>query len=158
LSKQRISKLQALNEAVIKNTRSFKFSLPWLLLAIALALPACVEQEDTGSASQSMQAAGESAQSAAVSTGQVFVHAYNGAATAVTDSTITARVKTALFNDKLTAHGDIHVGTVAGVVTLEGTAPSRDAADRAEQLAQGTVGVKNVKDDLIVPPAENATK
>jgi hyperosmotically inducible periplasmic protein len=146
------------NEDVIKATRSFKFSLPSLILTIALALPGCVEQEDTGSATQSMQAAGESAQSAAVSTGQVFVHAYNGAATAVTDSTTTARVKTALFNDKLTANGDIHVRTVAGVVILEGTAPSRNAVDRAQQLAQGTVGVQNVKNELALPPASETTK
>lgn len=150
--------MRVANKGVIRATRSFKFSLPWLLLTIALALPACVEQEDTGSASQSMQAAGESAQSAAVSTGQVFVHAYNGAATAVTDSTTTARVKTALFNDKLTANGDIHVSTVAGVVILDGTAPSRDAADRAQQLAEDTVGVKNVKNELTLPPPGETTK
>jgi hyperosmotically inducible periplasmic protein len=132
--------------------RNFKSIVPALFLALAMTLPACVEQDDTGSASQSMRAAGESANDAADSTGQVFVHAYNGAATAVTDSAITAKLKTTLFNDKLTTNGNIHVSTVAGTVTLEGAVPSSDAANRAEQLAQGIVGVRHVTNELTIMP------
>ena len=144
------------NQMVIRITRTLKPIVPALLLTMVMTIPACSERDDTGSASQSMREAGESAKGAAVSTGQVFVHAYNGAATAVTDSAITAKVKTTLFNDKLTMSRHIHVTTVAGVVTLHGAVPSREAASRAEQLAQGIVGVQSVKNELTVMPDGSA--
>jgi len=113
--------------------------LPMLLLALAMAGPALAQ-----SASQSMHEAGESAESA-------LSHAYHGTATAVNDSALTAKVKTALHNDKATTGADIHVATVAGVVTLRGKVASSDVSSRAEKLAQDTSGVKSVNNKLKVP-------
>lgn len=141
----------------MKPTPGLRLIVSALLLTLTMALPACVQQQDTGSASLSMHQAGESAKDAVSSTGQVFVHAYQGAATAVDDSTITARVKTALFNDKITTGADIHITTVAGVVTLDGQVPSSDVAERAAQVVQQTVGVKGAKNALTVVSPGSAT-
>jgi len=103
--------------------------LPTLLLVLAMAGPALAQ-----SASQSMHEAGESAESA-------LSHAYHGTATAVSDSALTAKVKTALHDDKLTTGADIHVTTVAGVVTLRGKVASSDISSHAQKLAQNTTGV-----------------
>ncbi len=113
--------------------------LPMLLLALAMTGPALAQ-----SASQSMHEAGESADSA-------LSHAYHGTATAVNDSALTAKVKTALHDDKVTTGADIHVATVAGVVTLRGKVASSDVSSRAEKLAQDTTGVKGVNNKLKVP-------
>ena len=113
--------------------------LPMLLLALAMTGPALAQ-----SASQSMHEAGESADSA-------LSHAYHGTATAVNDSALTAKVKTALHDDKVTTGADIHVATVAGVVTLRGKVASSDVSSRAEKLAQDTTGVKSVNNKLKVP-------
>jgi osmotically-inducible protein OsmY len=43
--------------------------------------------------------------------------------TAISDTAITAKVKTALHENKITKDADIHVKTVAGVVTLKGAVP-----------------------------------
>ena len=59
-----------------------------------------------------------------------------------------AKVKTALHEDKLTKEADIHVTTVAGVVTLRGTVPSEQIAARAASVTRGTTGVKDVKNHL----------
>lgn len=112
--------------------------LPTLLLTIATAGPALAQ-----SASESMHAAGSSAESA-------VSHAYHGTKTAVSDSALTAKVKTALHDDKVTTGAGIHVTTVAGVVTLRGKVASSDISSRAEKLAQDTTGVKSVKNKLKV--------
>ncbi len=113
--------------------------LPMLLLALAMTGPALAQ-----SASQSMHEAGESAESA-------LSHAYHGTAIAVNDSALTAKVKTALHDDKVTTGADIHVATVAGVVTLRGKVASSDLSSRAEKLAQDTTGVKGVNNKLQIP-------
>jgi osmotically-inducible protein OsmY len=144
-------------DAAVKVMRGSRLILSALVMMMVAAMPACVEQPEAGSASQSMREAGDSAANAASSTGQVFVHAYQSAATAATDSTITARVKAALFNGQLTAAAPIHVTTVAGVVTLDGEVQSTDVAEGAAQLAQATVGVASVRNELTVVPDGRAT-
>ncbi len=109
--------------------------LPSLMLGVALAVPAFAE-----SASQSMKDAGHSATNA-------VSHAWQGTKTAVKDTDITAKVKIALHNDKLTKGHDIHVTTRDGVVTLTGHAPS-EAARRAAKLARETTGVVSVNNDI----------
>jgi osmotically-inducible protein OsmY len=105
--------------------------VPGLLLGVALAGPAFAQ-----SATQSMENAGHSA-------GNAVSHAYQGTKTAVKDTDITAKVKMALHNDKLTTGRDIHVNTHGGVVTLTGHAPEAAAA-RASRLARDTTGVIGV--------------
>jgi hyperosmotically inducible periplasmic protein len=109
------------------------------LLSLAMA-PAAFAQ----SASESMHEAGQSAES-------TVSHVYQGTKTAVTDSALTAKVKTALHEDKITSGTDIHVTTVAGVVTLKGAVPSADVSTQAEKVAQNTEGVKRVKNKLKHP-------
>lgn len=95
------------------------------------------------SASESMHEAGESAESA-------VSHAYHGTKTAAVDTSLTAKVKTALHDDKATSDADIHVSTVASVVTLRGRVASADVSNRAEEIAEHTTGVKAVKNKLKV--------
>ena len=69
----------------------------------------------------------------------------------VDDSTITARVKTALANKEGIGKAlDINVTTYQGTVQLSGFIPSPELADRAATTARGVDGVRAVKNDLIV--------
>ena len=111
--------------------------------AIALIL-ALASSAGAQSASTQMKEAGHSAENA-------VSHAYHGTVTAVDDTTLTAKVKSALHDDKTTKDSTIHVTTVAGVVTLRGTVASGDIADRAQAIAQTTSGVKSVRNKLKHP-------
>jgi hyperosmotically inducible protein len=72
------------------------------------------------------------------------------AVAAVSDATITATVKTKFIADGTVQGMKIDVDTSGGVVTLNGTAPSRAAADRAVALARETNGVARVVDNIRV--------
>ena len=111
------------------------------MLVVSLATAGAVFAQ---SASQSMHEAGESAESA-------VSHAYHGTATAVDDTALTAKVKTELHEDKVTSGADIHVTTVASVVTLRGRVPSSDVLSHAEEVARNTKGVKGVRNKLKTP-------
>jgi osmotically-inducible protein OsmY len=136
----------------MRNVLGSKITVPVLVMGMTVAVP--IYAQDNGSASQSMHRAGESARDAASDAGQMVEHAYHGVATAVSDTAITAKVKGALHENKLTKDADIHVHTVAGVVTLHGTVPSTDAVAAAQQVAQQTSGVKEVKNELTMSPVE----
>jgi hyperosmotically inducible periplasmic protein len=69
--------------------------------------------------------------------------------TFVKDSAITTKIKSKLAADHITSLGKIHVDTDAdGVVWLSGTANSKDAAERAVQIARDTDGVRGVHNSL----------
>jgi hypothetical protein len=72
------------------------------------------------------------------------------AATQVSDSIITTRVKTALFRDAYTSGFEINVNTYRGVVQLSGFVDSADQKRRASELAERIDGVRKVKNDLIL--------
>ena len=72
------------------------------------------------------------------------------AGTAVEDSTITAKVKTALLADPDVKGLKIDVDTKDGVVTLKGTADKPANRDRAVAIAKDTSGVKSVENQLVV--------
>lgn len=93
------------------------------------------------SSSQSMSLAGQDTENAAR-------NAYQGTTTAVKDTSITAKVKVALHDDKVTDSDTIHVDTVAGVVTLSGVVGSTEESERAAQIAQSTNGVRYVVNNL----------
>jgi hyperosmotically inducible periplasmic protein len=95
------------------------------------------------SATSSLKGAGHSAENTASNT-------YDAAKTAVKDTTITSRVKMALHEDKVTHGAGITVDTTAGVVTLSGTAPTKEAAHRAVAVAKKIRGVQSVKDAITV--------
>jgi len=68
----------------------------------------------------------------------------------VSDSSITAKIKGDFVKDKTVGAMDIHVKTHKGIVTLTGTANSRNEADQAVALAKQVDGVSSVQDDIKV--------
>jgi hyperosmotically inducible protein len=67
----------------------------------------------------------------------------------VKDSVITTQVKADLAAKKLSSLVQVSVDTDdRGMVTLSGTVPSRDAADRAVSIARGVKGVTSVENHL----------
>ena len=68
-----------------------------------------------------------------------------GAAVATADSTLQAKVKAALSDQK-----EIIVSANQGIVVLSGTVQSTDAGAKAIQTASAVAGVKEVKSELTV--------
>jgi len=68
----------------------------------------------------------------------------------VDDSAITTKVKGLLANDDFFKSFQISVETYKGVVQLSGFVNSRQAVDKAGQIARSVQGVKSVKNNLIV--------
>lgn len=133
------------------NFRKTTIALPLFAIALAAAPMAFAQDNPTDnppSASADMHAAGSDA-------GDAAENAYHGTKTAVKDTMVTAKVKSALHEDKAIGHNDIHVDTVAGVVTLSGSAPSVQDAQRAQEDAQQTKGVRSVK-NVITVGAQNS--
>jgi osmotically-inducible protein OsmY len=133
-----------------------KVLLPSVVLTFGLVLQASAQSDNAAPASDSMKAAGQSMKHAGSDTAGAAEHAYHGAARAIRDTEITAKVKTALHEDRATEHSDIHVSTSAGIVTLRGRVATADVAMRAVQVAQMKKGVKQVNNELRVSPATMA--
>ena len=68
----------------------------------------------------------------------------------IDDAAITARVKSVLAADRLSNLTRVDVDTTNQVVALNGVVPSREAKDRAEELAKEVRGVKKVQNNLQV--------
>jgi len=68
----------------------------------------------------------------------------------VDDGTITARVKTALLNEKEMDPTHIDVQTANGIVTLTGTVRNKESETKAIAVARGIRGVTDVKSSLRV--------
>lgn len=68
----------------------------------------------------------------------------------IDDTTITARVKTALLQDKDVSGLAINVETFKGTVQLSGFAKSRAEAARAHEIARKVPGVKSVRNDILL--------
>ena len=64
------------------------------------------------------------------------------------DAGITAAIKAGLIRDRDLSALKVDVETHEGVVTLNGVAPDAAARDRAGQIAQGTKGVREVRNHL----------
>jgi len=69
---------------------------------------------------------------------------------AIDDATLTSRVKSAIDSDSNLKSLTINVDTMAGVVTLKGTADTQENRQKAEQIASSVEGVRNVKNELVV--------
>lgn len=69
---------------------------------------------------------------------------------AMDDSLITTKVKSALLADSAVKATDILVQTDKGEVLLSGLVANRSQADRAMQIARNIEGVKSVNDKLTV--------
>jgi hyperosmotically inducible periplasmic protein len=122
-----------------------KTMVPAAVLAVAFAVPVFAQ-----SASESMHEAGQEMESAGTETWHAAENAGKGTVTAVHDTSITAKVKQSLYKDETTKGQDIHVSTTAGVVTLRGSVSSQATATRAQELTEGTKGVKSVNNELAV--------
>ena len=68
----------------------------------------------------------------------------------IDDSVITAKVKSQLANDDFLKSFQISVETFKGTVQLSGFVNSRQAVDKAGQIARSVKGVKSVKNNLMV--------
>lgn len=80
----------------------------------------------------------------------------DGMGAAVSDTAITAKVKTKLMGDDRLKKSDISVTTTNGVVTLEGTATSSKAKSAAGELTKSVEGVKSIDNNLKVPGSSKA--
>ena len=122
-----------------------KTIVPAAVLAITFAVPAFAQ-----SAGESMHEAGQEMKNAGTETWHAAENAGKGTVTAVQDTSITAKVKVNLHKDEATKGQDIHVSTSGGVVTLKGNVSSQAVATRAQELTEGTNGVKSVNNQLAV--------
>lgn len=80
----------------------------------------------------------------------------DGVGAAVSDTAITAKVKSSFVGDDRLKGSHIKVVTTNGVVTLTGSAPTSDSKSAAEELAQTVKGVRSV-DDQVSTPASGGT-
>ena len=141
---------------------ALKILAPSLILGLAMTVPALAQSNapaanTSPSASSQMKAAGENAEQMGSDAAASATDVARGTKTAVKDTAITAKVKTALHQDDQLKNAEIHVSTTAGTVTLRGYVPSLDMAAHAQQVAQQTEGVKNVNNKLKVK-SENSMR
>lgn len=92
----------------------------------------------------------QQAQRIAQTAGKTIDNSVQKATNYVDDSTLTARVKSALLKDETLDSNDISVSTHDGVVTLSGFIASQQMATGAVKIAAQTEGVKSVSDKLQV--------
>jgi hyperosmotically inducible periplasmic protein len=118
---------------------TFLINLTLVALGLAISIPAFAQNKPP--TSQSMHRPGGAAENPAN-------HADQGVQTAVKDTAITAKVKAALRRDNEVGNDNIHVSTIAGVVSLKGAVPTKQAAVRAEEIAHETAGVRCVNNRL----------
>ena len=81
----------------------------------------------------------------AVTSGQETAGAYTH------DKEIQAKIKTALYKDKLVKGTQVEVNSLNGVVQLSGFVDSADAKARAGEIASNTKGVVQVYNNLLLP-------
>lgn len=66
----------------------------------------------------------------------------------IDDTTITTKVKAAIFEEPTLKSAEISVETFKGQVQLSGFVRSKDNIDKAVDVAKGVTGVKSVKNDM----------
>ena len=98
-----------------------------------------------------------SAQSVATSAGKAVDSSLNKVGDFMDDSTITARVKAALIDDKNIRSSDISVKTENKVVTLSGSVDGSGQKDLAVNAAKTVKGVTSVNDQLRVVAEPSAS-
>jgi hyperosmotically inducible periplasmic protein len=135
----------------MKSKNKILTMVPAMVLGIGLAIPAFAQNTSASapvSAGTSMDQAGTDTEGAAK-------NAYTGTATALSDTTITTKVKTAFASGKGIKSNDIHVVTTAGVVTLSGQVQNSRTVARVVAIARNTKGVRGVNNDLQVSPSSS---
>jgi osmotically-inducible protein OsmY len=72
----------------------------------------------------------------------------------IDDTAITAKVKGAFVQDDLVKAMDVKVDTYNGTVQLSGFVENAEQRSRAEQIARGIAGVRDVANNIqLTPPA-----
>jgi hyperosmotically inducible protein len=117
------------------------------IAAAAVAAAGCASQNANEAANTVTRQASNAAGTIANKTSEVAQNLNKAAGPAVSDATVTARVKAKLLADGITG---TTVDTTDGVVTLAGSVASDEQKAKAERDARETDGVKNVKNELIV--------
>ncbi|AIA69472.1 osmotically inducible protein Y [Pectobacterium atrosepticum SCRI1043] len=93
---------------------------------------------------------GQKVERIADTTGAKIDNSANKASGYMSDSAVTAKVKSALLEDKSITSSDISVETSKGVVTLSGFVGSQALSSRAVEIATQVEGVQSVSDKLQV--------
>ncbi|WP_297186973.1 BON domain-containing protein [uncultured Porticoccus sp.] len=68
----------------------------------------------------------------------------------IDDTWITTKVKTALVEDPVVKSSEVNVETFKGVVQLSGFVTSKEAMDKAVDIARGINGVTSVRNDMTI--------
>jgi hyperosmotically inducible periplasmic protein len=118
-----------------------------LAAAVTLAAAGCASQNANEAANTATRQVSNAANTIANKTSEVAQNLNKAAGPAVSDATVTARVKAKLLADGITG---TTVDTTDGVVTLAGSVTGDEQKAKAERDARETEGVKNVKNELIV--------
>ena len=144
-------------------------------LSLALVLSACNKQDDGKTAGQQLDSAIAKTEEAAArakakaqtemaSAGAAVKNATQGAESSgkdmaakagekIDDLTITTTVTAGFAKDPDLSVLKINVDTRNGAVTLNGSAPTEAAREKAATLAKGAKGVNSVDNKLVVKPA-----
>lgn len=83
-------------------------------------------------------------------TGKVIAQQSKAAGQVMTDSEITAKIKSILLNEPGLQSLKITVSTSKGIVTLSGSADTEANADKAIKLSESVSDVKSVKNKLAI--------
>lgn len=152
-----------MNVAQSNTTPSPRLRHVALLSAVvaAMSLAACGREDSTetagervddtvATAEQKTEAAGDRIGEGAAEVKEDISNATADARDAVADAAITAAVNAKFATDDDLSAFKIDVDTVDGKVALRGEAPSKEAMERAGQLALTVDGVTGVLNELII--------
>jgi hyperosmotically inducible periplasmic protein len=125
-----------------------------LLLGVAglLALAGCSRDAPERTAGERLDTAVEKTEEKLGEARQSVEDAAKATGTAITDTAITAAVKTQLAGDADLKMLDIQVETQSGHTVLQGRVPDESARDRATRIASAVTGVSAVDNRLEVRP------
>lgn len=113
------------------------------LASVALLGAGCSDRSSTDTVGQKMDRTTDKMAAATE-------NAANKTATAIDDTAITTKVKSAMIADPALKALQINVDTKNGVVTLAGAVDSQAMKDKATEVTQTVSGVKSVDNNLTV--------
>lgn len=114
-----------------------------VMASVALLGAGCSDRSSTESVGQKMDRATDKMAA-------TTENAANKTATAIDDTAITTKVKSAMIADPMLKALQINVDTKNGVVTLAGAVDSQAMKDKATEVTQAVNGVKSVDNNLTV--------
>jgi hyperosmotically inducible protein len=139
---------------------AYRALLTAVAAALAVSVAACGEKQPSDkmsqippsgdTASSKMERAADSAEQKLEKAADAAERKLDQAGKAIDDAAVTAKVKSALIAEPNLKALSINVDTMAGIVTLKGTADSQESKQKAEQLASTVEGVRSVKNELVV--------